>query len=134
MEAPPHADQIPTDTLDDSPVPPACRGLLTPEDVAALTVHAWKILRRSERDTAIPRVVGRNAEQILTLLQECAGVELISYHGRRLDAGARVEVLETISDEEENLVVEEHEPEIQVGGAQIRRAVLSVGRGRELAP
>lgn len=40
-------------------------------------------------------------------------------------------MLEAVPGEPEGLVVEEHEPEVQVAGAQVRRAVLSVGRGRD---
>jgi hypothetical protein len=106
---------------------PAAKTSCTPKDLAAIAVHAWRIVKRSERDSGIPRPVGRNAEQILAILQG-AGVEIISYLGRKADGGAKVEILEAI-DGEENVVIEEHEPEVQAAGALVHRAVVSIGKG-----
>ena len=102
--------------------------ICTPTDLAAIAIHAWKIGKRAERDGNIPRPVGRNAEQILSILER-AGVEVISYASRKVDAGAKVQILEAVNGEED-LVIEEHEPEVQVSGVLVHEAVVSIGKGQ----
>jgi len=96
--------------------------------LAEAAVLAWKIQRRAEKEGGIPRPISRNAEGILDWLKQ-AKVEVVSYMGRKIDVGSRVTVQEAVEGEEEDKVIAEHEPEIQVDGRLARRALLTVGKG-----
>lgn len=99
------------------------------KELAEIAVLAWKIQKRAEKEPNPPKPILRNAGRIIELLSHFK-LEVISYAGQKIDMGSRVEVMEAVEDEEENRVLAEHEPEIQVDGRLVRKAILSVGKGK----
>ena len=122
LAAPPLAPAAPTDG-----VPPHLEKAL-----AEIAVLAWKINKRAQKEPTPPKPIVRNATRIMEMLGEHK-VELVSYEGRKIDMGARVEVQEAVDGEEEDKVLAEHEPEIQVNGKLIRKALVTVGKGKKPA-
>ena len=113
---------------------PEQRGAVTaPEDdlpdqrLVEIALLAWRIQKRAAGQPDGHRSVVRNAEKIVELLQTF-GVEVVSYAGRKLDLGSRVNVLEWIEGEE-NRVCEEHEPQIQLRGRVAHQALVTAGKG-----
>jgi len=94
--------------------------------VAEIALLAWKVEKRAQKEPNPPKPILRNAGRIIELLRD-RGLEIVSYEGRTVDPGARVERMEGVSDADEGRVVAEHEPEIQVNGKLAHRAVLSIG-------
>jgi|SRR5947207_2646070 len=95
-----------------------------------IALLAWRMQKRLATQPEMSRSLVRNSEKILELLREL-DVEVISYAGRKLDLGSRVNVLEWVEGEE-NRVVEEHEPQVQIRGRLVRQALVTAGKG--LAP
>ena len=93
-------------------------------DVALLT---WRIKKRAERDPETHRMILRHADKVLATLAG-SGVEIISYAGRKLDAGSNVQILDAVEGEC-NRVIEESDPQVQVQGRVLRRAMVTVGKG-----
>ena len=98
-----------------------------PAPLAELALLAWRIRQRVDQAPDTHRSIVRNAHRLLDVLKSL-GVEIISYAGRKLDAGSRVQILEAVPGEE-NRVLEESEPEIQIHGRIVRQALVTVGRG-----
>lgn len=97
--------------------------------LAEITLLAWRISKRAQKEAGIPRPIVRNADRILETLAEHK-VETISYEGRRIDIGSRVEIHEVVEGEEEDRVVAEHSPEIQINAKLVHKASVSVGKGK----
>lgn len=91
-----------------------------------IALLAWRIQKRASRQPDQHPSILRNAGQILELLSKF-GVEIVSYAGRKLDLGSRVNVLEWVEGEE-NRVIEEHEPQIQLRGRVVHQALVTAGR------
>lgn len=100
--------------------------------LAEIAVLAWKIDKRAQKETEPPKAILRNATRIIEMLGQHK-VELVSYEGRRIYDGSNVNVLDAVEDVEEDKVVEQHEPEIQINGKLVRKALLTVGKKRNLA-
>jgi hypothetical protein len=100
--------------------------------LAEIAVLAWKIDQRAQKEPNPPKAILRNATRIIEMLGE-QKVELVSYEGRRVFMGSDVDVLDAVEDDEEDKVVEQHEPEIQISGRLVRRALLTVGKKRKTA-
>lgn len=100
--------------------------------LAEIAVLAWKIEKRAQKEPNPPKAILRNAARIIEVLGQHK-VELVSYEGRRIFMGSDVDVLEAVEDVEEDKVVEQHEPEIQLNGKLVRRALLTVGKKRKPA-
>lgn len=98
------------------------------EALAEAALLAWKIARRAEKDPENQRVILRNAERIVEALNRC-GVEVVSYRGRRIDAGSNVEVLDAVPGEY-NRVIEESDPQVQRHGRLLHRAIVTIGNGK----
>jgi hypothetical protein len=115
----------------DSAAAPAASEVREPEGrLVEIALLAWRMQKRLAGQPELSRPLVRNTEKILELLREL-DVEVISYAGRKLDLGSRVNVLEWVEGEE-NRVVEEHEPQIQIRGRLVRQALVTAGKG--LAP
>lgn len=97
--------------------------------LAEITLLAWRISKRAQKEAGIPRPIVRNADRIIEALAE-QKVETVSYEGRRIDIGSRVKILDVIEGEEVDRVVVQHEPEIQVNGKLVHKALVSVGKGK----
>lgn len=117
----------PTDTATTDVVPPHLEKVL-----AEIAVLAWKIDKRAQKEPNPPKAILRNATRIIEMLGE-QKVELVSYEGRRVFMGSDVDVLDAVENDEEDKVVEQHEPEIQISGRLVRRALLTVGKKRKTA-
>ena len=115
----------------DSAAAPAASEVREPEArLVEIVLLAWRMQKRLAGQPELSRPLVRNTEKILELLREL-DVEVISYAGRKLDLGSRVNVLEWVEGEE-NRVVEEHEPQVQIRGRLVRQALVTAGKG--LAP
>ena len=98
------------------------------QELAEIAVLAWKIHKRAEKEPNPPKPILRNSTRIIELLGQFK-VEILSYEGRKINMGSRVEVQEAVEGVEEHKVIAEHEPEIQVGGKLVLKALLTVGKG-----
>lgn len=101
--------------------------------LAEIAVLAWKIDKRAQKEANPSKAIIRNASQIIELLVQ-QKVEFVSYEGRRVLLGSKVNVMEAIEGVEEDKVIAEHEPEVQVNGRLARKALLSVGKGLKVTP
>lgn len=101
--------------------------------LAEIAVLAWKIDKRAQKEANPSKAIIRNASQIIELLAQ-QKVEFVSYEGRRVLLGSKVNVMEAIEGVEEDKVIAEHEPEVQVNGRLARKALLSVGKGLKVTP
>ena len=101
--------------------------------LAEIAVLAWKIDKRAQKEASPPKPIIRNATRIIEMLGEHE-VAMVSYEGRRIFDGSDVDVLETVEDVEEDQVVEQHEPEIQIRGKLVRKALLTVGKKKKPSP
>ena len=96
--------------------------------LAVIALLAWKIDKRAQKEASPPKPIIRNATRIIEMLGEHK-VEIVSYLGRKIDMGSRVIVQDTVEGVEEDKVVAEYEPEIQVNGKLALKALLAVGKG-----
>ena len=131
------AAAVTTNSTPQSPVapePPKSAGPPTDleKTLAEIAVLAWKIDKRAQKEASPPKPIIRNAARIIEMLGEHK-VEIVSYEGRRVFDGSDVDVLEAVEDVEEDQVVEQHEPEIQLRGKLVRRALLTVGKKKKSA-
>lgn len=101
------------------------------EALAEIAVLAWRIKKRAELEPETQRVILRNAGKILDALSG-AGVQVVSYLGRKLDVGSNVEILDAVAGEY-NRVIEESDPQVQIHGRLARRAIVTVGNGETAA-
>ncbi len=95
--------------------------------LAEIATLAWRIRNRAEKDPEANRVILRNAGKIIDSLGRC-GVEIVSYHGRRIYVGSNVEILDAVAGEY-NRVLEESTPQVQQNGRLLRRAIVTIGNG-----
>jgi len=96
-------------------------------DLAEIAVAIWKIRKRAEEEPGSAKLILRNATRIIELLEQF-DVKIISYADRKIDARSQADILEEVEGEEDSVIVE-HVPEIQVNGRLFRKAVVSVGTG-----
>ena len=126
------ATAVTTNSTPQSLAPEKARMVGPPTDLekvlAEIAVLAWKIDKRAQKESSPPKPIIRNATRIIEMLGEHK-VEIVSYLGRKIDMGSRVIVQDTVEGVEEDKVVAEYEPEIQVNGKLALKALLSVGKG-----
>ena len=123
----------PADVLPDSQAPQdkVTELDMNPDSLAEIAVLAWRVVKRAEKQPEANRVILRNSSKILDHLATL-GVSIVSYTGKRIDVGSNVQILDAVEGEY-NRVTEESDPEIQVNGRLVRRAIVTVGRGTPAA-